>query len=393
MFYKAILLILWLVFISSPLLNAEVNKYVSRLKLVKADYDIAQRRLISLRTAQLTTWLGAVREERAISDLQTGSTKILEQLAGNYARISLLEERLKETKERVNQLQELFEKRVKSFYLSQAYSSQFDDFLLLNRFKDTLKGGYFLSKIRRSDQLLRDRLVTLRRTHSRQREELGQATQHQLALLSDLLAKELSSRMHALNLITTRAQLTAEEGKVKDSLNQLKHQIERIEKVISEVTQKSAVKIVRTKEFPSSERPEGLPKQILLPVEGAIIRRFGRSRVGSFKEEVFFKGVELQATGIDLVRNIAAGVALFVGELPGYGLVVIVDHGNRDFSLYGRLTRSIVSIGSNLIRGQPVGQINLEVGASDQNGAGNFYFEIRRQGKPVDPLSLVKGRD
>jgi septal ring factor EnvC (AmiA/AmiB activator) len=67
---------------------------------------------------------------------------------------------------------------------------------------------------------------------------------------------------------------------------------------------------------------------------------------------------------------------VFVGELPVLGSAVILDHGERFFTLYGRLANSVVVSGSVVEAGVPVGEA-----AGDKP----LYFEVRQNGVPVDP--------
>jgi len=79
------------------------------------------------------------------------------------------------------------------------------------------------------------------------------------------------------------------------------------------------------------------------------------------------------------------GTVAFAGQFTGYGNLVIVDHGDGAHSLYGHL-RSV-----GVQRGSPV-DTHAEVGESGRNPAGNpaLYFELRVDGKPVDPLQWLK---
>ena len=75
----------------------------------------------------------------------------------------------------------------------------------------------------------------------------------------------------------------------------------------------------------------------------------------------------------------AAGRVVFAGVVPGVGPVVIVDHGRRTHSVYGRIERVRVEPGDRVEAGQVLG------GAA----AGVVYFEVRKQGRPVDPLAWI----
>jgi lipoprotein NlpD len=63
---------------------------------------------------------------------------------------------------------------------------------------------------------------------------------------------------------------------------------------------------------------------------------------------------------------------------------VIVDHGNSAFTLYGHLLDAAVTVGTNVSRGTPLGQVGLS-----PSGAVALYFELRIDGRPVDPLEWL----
>ncbi len=81
------------------------------------------------------------------------------------------------------------------------------------------------------------------------------------------------------------------------------------------------------------------------------------------------------------------GVVAFAGQFTGYGNLVIVEHGERAFSLYGHLSAIQVAQGERIPAQAPLGRSGL-----NPNGTPALYFELRVDGKPVDPLQwLQKG--
>ena len=79
------------------------------------------------------------------------------------------------------------------------------------------------------------------------------------------------------------------------------------------------------------------------------------------------------------------GTVAFADFFRGYGLMVVVDHGGKHHSLYAHLAENRVQAGDQVTAGQTIGT----AGASGLDGPG-LYFEMRFQGKPVDPADWLK---
>ena len=85
------------------------------------------------------------------------------------------------------------------------------------------------------------------------------------------------------------------------------------------------------------------------------------------------------------MRAVHEGTVAFADQFTGYGNLVILDHGEGAYSLYGNLSSLSVARGDRVEAQGPVG-------ASGRNPSGNpsLYFELRVDGKPVDPLQWLK---
>jgi septal ring factor EnvC (AmiA/AmiB activator) len=117
--------------------------------------------------------------------------------------------------------------------------------------------------------------------------------------------------------------------------------------------------------------------QAVWPVRGRIEHRFGEQLQG----ELRWKGMVISAAEGSEVKAIADGRVLLADWLQGYGLVVVVEHGKGDMSLYGYNQSALVSVGAQVRAGQPIAL----VGTSGGQGTPSLYFEIRRQGQAVNP--------
>ncbi len=100
------------------------------------------------------------------------------------------------------------------------------------------------------------------------------------------------------------------------------------------------------------------------------------------------KGIDLAAEAGDPVLAAAAGKVVYAGSgLRGYGKLVIVKHNLSFLSAYAHNSLILVKEGQSVAKGQKI----AEAGASDSDQP-MLHFEIRRQGKPVDPLKLLPSR-
>jgi septal ring factor EnvC (AmiA/AmiB activator) len=123
------------------------------------------------------------------------------------------------------------------------------------------------------------------------------------------------------------------------------------------------------------------------PARGPISSRFGRQPSSRFGTSIVRNGIEIDVAEAQLVRTVHEGVVAFADQFTGYGNLVIVEHGDGAFSLYGHLNSMQVQKGAQLSVQAPLGR-----SGRNPNGTPALYFELRVDGKPVDPLQwLQKG--
>jgi septal ring factor EnvC (AmiA/AmiB activator) len=120
-----------------------------------------------------------------------------------------------------------------------------------------------------------------------------------------------------------------------------------------------------------------LKRQLAWPVKGRLLHNFGSRKQGYLK----WKGVLLSAPIGKQVQTIHNGTILFSDWLKGYGLLTVIDHGNGYMSLYAHNQTLLKSVGDRVETGEPIALVG-QSGGQDQAG---LYFEIRHQGKAVNP--------
>ena len=122
------------------------------------------------------------------------------------------------------------------------------------------------------------------------------------------------------------------------------------------------------------------------PVEGSVLYRFGR-QVNPNNTTIRWNGMGIAAAKGTPVKAISAGTVDFAARFGTYGLLVIVNHGGGDYSMYGSLDKASVDKGVRVTKGQQVGT----VGVSDPDMQPHLHLEIRPKGQPVDPFDWLRG--
>nr|WP_254900112.1 murein hydrolase activator EnvC [Lonsdalea populi] len=122
-------------------------------------------------------------------------------------------------------------------------------------------------------------------------------------------------------------------------------------------------------------RPDG---QAYWPIRGQTLHRYGEPLQG----ELRWKGLVIGAPEGSEVKAIDDGSVLMADWLQGYGLMVVIEHGKGDMSLYGYNQSALVSVGDKVKAGQAIALVGTSGGQSQPA----LYFEIRRQGQAVNPL-------
>jgi septal ring factor EnvC (AmiA/AmiB activator) len=123
------------------------------------------------------------------------------------------------------------------------------------------------------------------------------------------------------------------------------------------------------------------------PINGKVVSRFGVSRGDRFGTAINRNGIEIGAVEGQPVRAVHGGTVSFAAPFTGFGSLVILDHGDNAFTLYGHLQQATVAAGTRVNKGSVVGRAGRNPG-----GQPVVYFEVRIDGRPVDPVEWLKAR-
>jgi murein hydrolase activator len=184
--------------------------------------------------------------------------------------------------------------------------------------------------------------------------------------------------------------LKQEKQKREQLLKQLNQEIDQKTTKLSilEADRKSLETLLQQLEKKRTTLPQAfaqLKGRLFLPTQGNIIEHFG-APIGN--GQLALKGLFIAAPIGQNVHAIAAGKVIFANWLKGFGLLIIIDHGDGFMTLYARNQSLFKEIGEIVAPNEVI----AEVGRSGGHEKSGLYFEIRHRGYPKNPESWCKTR-
>jgi septal ring factor EnvC (AmiA/AmiB activator) len=412
----AILFVVSVLFLSAIYLSqacAQTGELAAKLTKIRAEV-VSTEKIIADLKAEFSK---LKKDERKLEDemkrLADEEQHLLERSTAVARQKDKLALDLRAAEQRVSEQQRLISERLKVLYMNTSVSDRSMIFQAAQS-GQLERIAVYASALRRSDQARYDtvekavvELLETRRTLERTLEE-GKSVQDKLRLNRTSLEEKKSKLQVVLQQIQERQQAA------KKSLETLTGEAAKLEELMRAIMSAETPQLVAPKEDvePTPKEPKdsrddvelvvtpksiqraadvmhpgglfALTAKISYPVTGEIVQKFGKTKVTSFADMIFSKGLEYKTAEGSQVRAVLGGRVAFAGEMPGYDTVVIIDHGERSYSLYGRLGKNLVKQGDLVNRRDVVG-----VTAQGDSKGRNFYFETRKNGAPVDPVSVL----
>ncbi len=232
------------------------------------------------------------------------------------------------------------------------------------------------------NQARTERVTAIRASLARMR-DLEQRLQAQTRELETTRAQQQREQESFATARGRRAELLASLNlRVRDQseeMGRLRADEKRLERLIEEL--KTALPALAP--TAPGARFASLKGRLPLPVNGRLLARYGDDKgVGSLK----WRGTFLAAREGEAVRAVHRGRVAYADWLRGFGLLLILEHGDGYMTLYGHNQSLYREVGEWVDAGQVIG---LAGSTGDAPQAG-VYFEIRHDGEPVDPLRWCK---
>ncbi len=219
-----------------------------------------------------------------------------------------------------------------------------------------------------------------------------------LNLHAKLKEQKIQLSKTAQEILRLKKNMIVEEKKIAANQLQKKRQLKRVEKFLG--VKKETLLDLRKRGQVISQQNEFKDLDILfdmgffdqrgnlpLPVNGSLIQNFGLNKWLSYDlVKLLHKGHFYKTSIPQKVHSVAVGRVRFSGSVPGFGNVVILDHGSRYYTTYGNLKNANVQMGSAVEKKQEIG----ETGAQHLQMGQGLYFEVRHFSEPQDPSQWLK---
>ena len=326
--------------------------------------------------------------DRIDRDIQSGSAE----LAGQRKRLQESEAALRELQQRdadINRelagLKGIYAQRLRALYKMSRSGSAVTVFSADGP-NNALKRLKYISVIAERDRALMTEYSNALERLALRHTEIAETQQELLSRRRVVEAKrtELESRKQKKTVLLSSVR--EKKGLYEQTLRELEESSTSLWAMIRKDEQERKAAKAAAPPPVKAARPSSSGRNSLdWPVAGQVLSRFGMQRHPQFGTMVFRRGIEIAAREGESVRSVENGQVAHADWYKGYGQLVILDHGNGFYSLYGNLQRVDVAKGDRILKGQAIGL----VGETGSLKGSKLYFEIRRQGEAQDPLAWL----
>ncbi|MGL1086802.1 murein hydrolase activator EnvC family protein [Vibrio vulnificus] len=341
----------------------------SELQGVKNEIS-RQQKALSNQEKQLDELQKSLRsQETSIAQLEKEIKQTKQALATAKANVGQLQRKMDELEGQKKAQTERLETLIQTYYVTQRANASAS--LLQQGVEEDRISQYF-------QHLAKARAETINELES---------TKTQLEQSQQLLLNEQSQIESLLKQQSTKhEQLAKTQGQRKKTLGNIKQSISSDKNYLAELQRnETRLKAEIAKAAKRNAIPmDGLAKQagkLPWPLKGSILHQFGTKQTG----QINWKGIVIAARYGEQVKSVYPGTVVFAEYLRGYGLVVLIDHGKGDMTLYG-YNQALLKKEGDKVTADEVIALAGDTGGQDR---ASLYFEIRRNSEAQNPRNWL----
>lgn len=369
----------WLLFSLFLLMSGATADTVSQADIdaLVSDIEALQARLAETRAERSEMAQRLEQTEREIAENRQRLTLVERQLADTEDELRALEERQRtlnqQRREQADNIEAL---------LVAAYKSNQQTPLKALLAPESLSHGQRmmafyqsfnaaqLAELRAYEQTLRE-LTEVAATIAERQDDLS-AQNEQLVEENNRLIRSRNQRQQVVS------RLAEEIASVEAEVAEKEAEREELEALLREVEQAIEQYDFGEDEVPFTQRRG----QMQWPVEGSVSLGYGQRNA---RTNIVSEGILIRTQSGNSVQAVHYGRVVFADYLKGYGLIIIIDHGEGYLSLYGRNETLERSVGDWVRSGESIARAGDTGGFSEPA----LYFEIRQGGRTTDPMNWL----
>lgn len=367
-------------------LGQDMDSQEGQLKAIRQKLAEARQRAQELK-GQEKNILGQM--ERLYEQISL-TRQVLEALRGKEARLNSevkkLDGQMLKAESQMVRRRALMETRVRQLY-KQGRLYQWEVLLTRASLADIFKRYKYLRLFSLQDRRLYDDIVEERTQIARDKEDrqerlitLAQVrgeTEIEMANLKD------DEQQQKKLLDRVRQEKASKEALVKE----LAAAAKKLQNLIDDLERQRKAELQRRKKTvpaPGTTVLERKQGGLLWPAEGRLYSTFGLKKHSKYNTYIQNNGIDIYSSYGSSVVAVAPGKVVYAERFLGYGNVILIDHEGGYYTLYGNLTDMLVFSGTNVAEGQVIARVGGNLDGPI------MHFEVRKGGKPVDPVGWLK---
>ncbi|MBW3660958.1 MAG: peptidoglycan DD-metalloendopeptidase family protein [Gemmatimonadetes bacterium] len=379
--------------------DAESELESQRDRLEQLQEEIKRKRAEAARLGrQESSVVNELRQvERELEVTEDLISTLEEQIDQSSFRIEDVTGELARAQDELAIKRQVLARRLRSIYKLGRFG-WFEVLLRSDSFADVLARYKYLRLVAEQDRRLVERIARLeaeiRRSRTQlevARSSLAEAREARVEQARTLSESERDRERMLQQVKTRRSEQLTVARRLEEETKKIQSVIATLERRRAEreaLARREAEAAGRAAPSPRSSTLTGDFGALDWPVQGEIVETFGRSRHPVYNTEVVNNGIDIRAPLGTPVRAVESGEVVYADWNGGYGQMVIVDHEGGDYSLYAHLDRMDVAIGQSVSKGSVIGT----VGETGSLVGAKLHFEIRKEGRAVDPIGWLRRR-
>lgn len=367
--------------------TGQINQQEGMLREIREKLAASRARADSLKREEGRAYEELEQVEQNLELAQRLIATLKKQEGSLVAAVEILGHELEITQTKLTQAEGIRAQRIRSIY---KHGRLHDMTVLLSSrsFVDAFVRYKYLNLISGQDRRLVTEIRDVKAKYEQDRDE----QEKKLAELAQVRAEKereeqaiQDTRNQAAALVR---QVRTERVATENAVKELEASARRLEGIIAKLEKERKEALARKEITPTTPGSEYLERHVgglAWPVSGVLVTTFGTKTNPKYGTQVRSNGIEIKAPYGTPVKAVAQGKVVYAERFLGYGKVVLIDHGGGFYSLYGHLAEIIAGLGTAVREHETV----ATVGDSGSLEGARLYFELRQNGKPVDPLGWL----